>query len=183
MGLDIIEFVMAVEGTFGIDIPDADASRLETPRMLIDYLTVRLNVAPESGQPCLSQRAFYRSRAALAQRLGVDRRSLRRDSHLRAVLGKRSGEWKEIGRDLGSRTWPPLKSESSWFAGAGGVTTLGELAENLAVYDAGILRDPNAPWTKTEIEVIVRALIARELAVDMSQYTLDSYFVRDMGCG
>jgi acyl carrier protein len=38
MGLDIVEFVIAVEGSFGIDIPDKDAESLETPRLLIEYL-------------------------------------------------------------------------------------------------------------------------------------------------
>jgi acyl carrier protein len=31
MGLDIVEFVIAVEGALDIHIPDKDAERLETP--------------------------------------------------------------------------------------------------------------------------------------------------------
>lgn len=38
MGLDSVEFVMAIEEAFGLDVPDADAAQLLTPRMLIDYL-------------------------------------------------------------------------------------------------------------------------------------------------
>jgi acyl carrier protein len=92
MGLDIVEFVIAVEGSFGIDIPDKDAMALETPRLLIEYL----------------------------------------------------------GR-------------------------------HLATYDVAPMRDPNASWTRQEIETQIVNLIESELGVDMTKYTLDSRFVRDMG--
>jgi acyl carrier protein len=36
MGLDLVEFVMAVEERFDIEIPDEEASRLLTPRMVMD---------------------------------------------------------------------------------------------------------------------------------------------------
>lgn len=49
MGLDIVELVMQVESVFGIEIPDADASKLRTVGDLYDYL-VRA-VAPEVASP------------------------------------------------------------------------------------------------------------------------------------
>jgi acyl carrier protein len=92
MGLDIVEFVIAVEGSFGIDIPDKDAESLETPRLLIEYL----------------------------------------------------------GR-------------------------------HLATYGVAAMRDPNAAWTRQEIETRIVNLIESELGVDMTKHTLDSRFIRDMG--
>ena len=41
MGLDSVEFVMALEEAFGIYIPDVDAVGLATPRTVIDYLEKR----------------------------------------------------------------------------------------------------------------------------------------------
>lgn len=183
MGLDIIEFVMAVEGAFGIEIPDTDAVRLETPRLLIDYVARHVQLQPTNLRVCLSQRAFYRSRAAIARRFGVDRQSLRPDSRLKDLLGDRRGEWKALGDDVGASIWPRLRSDSRMFAALGGVSTLGDLADNLATYDVAALRGRSTSWTRQEIEGVVLGLIARELAVDMSKYTLDSRFIRDMGCG
>ena len=38
MGLDAVELVMAIEEEFGIDITDAEAEKLRTPRLLIDFI-------------------------------------------------------------------------------------------------------------------------------------------------
>ena len=76
MGLDIVELVMAVEAAFGVDIPDADAERLRTPRDVATYLRTRLPTATDSGS-CLTQQAFYRTRRAVASRFGRRRDALR----------------------------------------------------------------------------------------------------------
>ncbi len=36
MGLDTVELVMAFEEEFEVDIPDADAAHMLTPRLVID---------------------------------------------------------------------------------------------------------------------------------------------------
>jgi acyl carrier protein len=183
MGLDIVEFVIAVEGSFGVDIPDKDAETLLTPRLLADYIARRLDVTVGPDRTCLTQRAFYRSRRATAQRFGVDRRSLRPQTLLRDVLGSRNSEWKALRDDVGSSQWPRLKTDN-WFASQlGGVSTLGELAQHLATYDVAAMRNPNARWTREEIEAVILSLLETELGVDMSKHTFDSQFVRDMGLG
>ena len=181
MGLDIVEFVIAVEGALDINIPDKDAERLETPRMLIDYLCQRLAATERGEVNCLSQRAFYRARRATAERFGVERSSLRPETVLADVIGSRRSEWKALCADVGSTEWPRLKSDNWLTSGFGGVSTLGELAQHLGAYDVTAMRNPDAPWTQKEIQAVVLSLLERELGVDMSRYTLDSQFVRDMG--
>ena len=180
MGLDIVEFVIAVEGSFGIDIPNKDARTLETPRLLIDYIARRLNAAEGSTSACMTQRVFYRTRRATAQRFGLDRRSLRPETVLAYAMGPRGDEWKALGDDVGSKEWPRLKSDSWLKSSVGGVTTLGELARHLATYDVAAMQ-LNNQWTRQEIERVVLSLIETELGVDMGKYTPDSRFVRDMG--
>jgi acyl carrier protein len=46
MGLDAVELALAIEETFGIDLPDADTAKLTTPRKLIDHVCARVGAAP-----------------------------------------------------------------------------------------------------------------------------------------
>ena len=181
MGLDIVEYVVAVEGALAIDIPDKDAEGLETPRMLIDYLCQSLDATDHGEVNCLSQRAFYRARRATAERFGVERRSLRPETRFADVIGSRTSEWTALRTDIGSTEWPRLKSGNWLTSRLGGVSTLGELAQHLGAYDVAAMRNPDAPWTRKEVEGVVLSLLTRELGVDVSRYTLDSQFVRDMG--
>ncbi len=41
--LDTVELVMAMEEKFGIDIPDSDASKIQTVQDAIDYVESHLN--------------------------------------------------------------------------------------------------------------------------------------------
>jgi hypothetical protein len=76
MGLDLIEFVLAVEARFGVEIPDADAVHFRTTRTVIDYVTARVGAAT-TPCPCPSQQAFYRLRRALIDAVGVARGDVR----------------------------------------------------------------------------------------------------------
>ena len=48
MGLDTVEFIMAVEHTFDIDIPNADAERLRSPGDVVTYLATRVSLDRET---------------------------------------------------------------------------------------------------------------------------------------
>jgi acyl carrier protein len=50
MGLDAVELVMAVEETFGIAIPEADAAKMITPAMMIEYVQNAVASCPERSQ-------------------------------------------------------------------------------------------------------------------------------------
>ena len=48
MGLDTVEFVMAVERELELEIPDADAERIATPGQMVSYLTTRRTDLPRA---------------------------------------------------------------------------------------------------------------------------------------
>jgi hypothetical protein len=96
MGMDIVEFVMAVEDRFGLRIPNDVAATLTTPRV-INYI---YGVGPrQQGPQCVTQRCFYAVRRALSERLKLPRSVLRPKTSLRAVLPAQNADdiWAEIG--------------------------------------------------------------------------------------
>lgn len=66
VGLDGLEFLMAVEEAVQMAIPDDEAQRTPTPGDLVRYVLARLG-ARENPTGCLEQRAFYRLRRAIIQ--------------------------------------------------------------------------------------------------------------------
>lgn len=66
MGLDSVQLVMDLEEAFGIEIPDEDAARLETPRMVLDYVAARL---PPEAWP--RERIEFRVREVVRDSTGV----------------------------------------------------------------------------------------------------------------
>lgn len=182
MGLDLVELVLAIEGSFGIHIPDADAELLETPRLVVDYLSAHLSAMPAAhSPPCLTQRAFYSVRAAAARRFGGDARATRPGTALLDVVGRRASEWSALGEDVRATRWPRLKGTGWRSALSTGATTFGDLASHLAVFDAAAVRGREIPWSRREIERLVTTIIEVELGVNMARFSLDSRFVRDMG--
>ena len=181
MGLDIVEFILAVEAAFGMDIADADAATIATPCDLIAYLRARLPVAEEA--PCLTQQAFYQVRDRLVSQTGVSRAGARPSTSLEALLPgvtRRQG-WRAWGHTLGAEHWGPLPG-TRWFdcLSRAETPTLGAVARHLAVWAPAAVKRSHG-WTDREIERCVIALIEAELGVDMTRYSLNAAFVRDMG--
>ena len=83
MGLDGVELVMAVEDAFDIQIDDAQAATLVTPRLLIDYVLGK--VATATTTVCLTHRSFNLLRKSLLHQ-GVWKRSEIRPTTKLAVL-------------------------------------------------------------------------------------------------
>jgi acyl carrier protein len=108
MGLDIVEFVMGVEERFGIEIPDDEAQRLTTPRLLVDYIMTRVKAGQDRG--CLTQREFHRLRRALIARHWGTRRDVKPDTLLEAIVPRRDRRtlWQQLGEELQSARWPQL---------------------------------------------------------------------------
>jgi hypothetical protein len=113
MGLDIVEFVMNVEEAFGIRIPDRDAEKITTPRMLINYLQAKVGERPPAAA-CLTQHTFYKIHRALTKRLRRTRHSIRPATPLASLIPRpdRPGIWKKLDRDVNLWGWPALQLPS-----------------------------------------------------------------------
>ena len=168
MGLDIVEFVMAVEETFDIRIPDRDAEQIRTPRMLIEYIAVRVPPSPTGRWGCGTQRAFYAIRRALGKR---------HDLRPGDVLPREA--WAYIGTGLKYRRWAGL--DGMW--GRLGLVSVpvnaGAGARELVARAPHTFRDPGEGWAGGDVEATVRDLVREYLP--SNGLDLDERFVEDMG--
>jgi hypothetical protein len=178
MGLDLLEFTLALEATCGIAIPDAAAERLKTPKDVVDYLQDRLPSADTAT--CLSRRAFYTVRAATAQVTGHRPEMLTPSTPWSAVLPAERPKraWKLIGQTGRLGAWPGWPW---WRSHSPATGTLGQTAATLSQEPAAGLRRPGEGWTRAEIETHVRLLMADELGITAFEWHHE--FVRDLGCG
>jgi hypothetical protein len=181
MGLDIIEFVLGLEEAFGLRIPDAVAVNITTPRILIDYLHGQL--APSSESRCLSQRAFYRIRQGLVNRVGLPRASLRPDSELLALLPVSDAQevWAGIGESLGYTRWPRARG-NGWLASvflSSRPRTLGEAAKQVAAVSPTSLKPAGEGWSWGEVAAVIDWHLRQNLGIQ--EYSLDDRFVEDLG--
>ncbi len=185
MGLDLIEYVMAVEDAFGIAIPDEDAARLETAGQMVDYLCGRLGEASEG--PPLIQSAFYRLRAAVAAELGIPPRRVLPQTDLGSLTDRSEREiWAAVGRRLGVE--PKVLSHAPQW---GWVVNLrkapsrsfGAIAERLAMLRPAAVRPPSTPWTRRQVTEVVLRLLSHQNATVLSEADLGRRFVRDLGMG
>ncbi len=178
MGLDLLEFTLAVEDSFGLSIPDADLAQIDTPRRVIDYLVDRLPGA--SRDLCLEQRAFYRLREGVARAFDVSRERVQRETLWEELLGAtdKRRRWNLLQRAVAMPTWPRLPP---WGTFSGNARTVGATARYLAAYAPSALKPMSEGWTRSEIARVVTALMGYELLV--MEFTEDSRFVADLGCG
>jgi len=108
MGLDIVEFVMAVEEKFGISISDEEATKTLTVGDLKRLVRAKLEVADTAG--CLTQRAFHLSRKNATAEFGVLRSNLRPETALETVVPQstRRKSWQNFQLALGVADLPEL---------------------------------------------------------------------------
>jgi hypothetical protein len=182
MGLDVVEFVMAVEDAFGLAVPDAEAERLTTPGRLIDYLAGRLPPGGAEAGACLSQRAFYKLRRATCVGLSVDRQAVLPGTHLAAFFAGEEGEraWQDAQIELGAAHWPRLGRRPLFDrALAPHLDTFGEAADFLATRCPVAVQEDGPGWTRVQVADAVRRLMRDELAIE--EYTEASEWGRDLG--
>lgn len=84
MGLDMVDMVLRIEETFGIVIPDTEASQIVAIGDLHQSILQRLH--ENRSSKCLTARAFYRLRQGLVSETGVDRSAVRPDAPLNEVV-------------------------------------------------------------------------------------------------
>jgi hypothetical protein len=184
VGLDIVEFIMEIQETFGINISDPHAQQLNTPRRCIDYVCA--HVPHSSDDFCMSQRAFYQLRRVLMQKTNLPRSCFQPNTNVMGVLPEegRDETWSTIGTALGAnkRWWPELPvwrwfPRQVWFP-----RNLRALVKLLVVhYPPAVFATEPVPGTRAHITRMIYALIRDNFAVDMSQYSDDARFTEDMG--
>ena len=176
MGLDIVELVMGFEEEFGVEIPDEAASRMETPRQVLDYLMVRLPTVPSAG--CETQRTFYRLRQAfryvlsdapeMSARTRLEELSpVKAWPHVWAVARVAAGGWE----------WPSDVPRRATFRA--GLSTLRELTYYVALHAQKSEDRESVPLTRDRIELGIRRVIWEQ--VELLDFRMGDGFVRDMG--
>jgi len=108
MGLDGVEIVMKAEEAFGIQIEDAEAEAMRTPRDLIEC--VMKKIEPAETNVCLTQRAFNRIRSLLVKREGFERKRIRPDMRMNDLLNPKSRQQflQQVLADTGLMMVPEL---------------------------------------------------------------------------
>ncbi len=183
MGLDLVEFVIAIEDAFELPIPDADIEPLTTPASLIEYLAGRLSVA-ESGPP-LVQVAFYRVRRAVAAEVGLPDRGIGTETTLSSLAPSRSP--RELSHALAARLNVSPRDLTSWDPpnvlsrlGISDSPRLGAVAERLATRRPTALLAPPRTWTRAQITDTVLRILEQETGISRARIGLGDDFVRDL---
>jgi hypothetical protein len=175
MGLDAVEFVIAVEDGFGIAIPNVVAEQLLTPRAVAEYVQSRLPAGDDMR--CHSQLAFYTLRAAITRAYEIPRASITPDTVWRELLPGPgfTRKWKHLGRVVGATDWPGVT-----FFGYAFVRnrTVGETAEYLATRVPALIKGRGATWTRSEIDTVIAALMRDDLGI--ASFGWDDRFVEEL---
>jgi hypothetical protein len=106
MGMDAVELILRTEDEFSISISDDEAASAFTVGGLYDLILSKLDTSPG----CLTSKAFYLTRRALVESLGVPRRSIRPGTRLSPILPDelRRAQWQQIRNQIGL-AMPPLR--------------------------------------------------------------------------
>jgi acyl carrier protein len=186
MGLGMVESFMAVEESFGLEISGDDASKLTTPRLLIDYLADRL--PPPTAGYCLTQRAFYVLRGALARHANLSVRSIHPSTSVRDVIPEpeRETTWKSLQKEVGAKRWPRLTKGGwmeKWFVSSDKMHLLSDVAKYLARHSTSALasRDAAQGWTRNQIARVIHRLVQENFGLSRQEYTEDSRWIEDIG--
>ena len=103
MGLDIVEFFMAVEDEFGITINDSEAEYINTPKQMALYVMSCLKIE-ECTPPafCASQSQFYRLRSILMREFSLSRQKVRLETPIGEIFqdGNSKKEWNKLDKAL-----------------------------------------------------------------------------------
>jgi hypothetical protein len=185
MGLDIVEYVMAVEEAFEIDIPHSDAVNLETPAKLIDYLCARLCTAADG--PALVQTAFYWLRRAVADELAIARNRIRPDSTIGELTDRPENDvWKAVALrleiDPKVLTHAPAERWLARLVRAPG-RTIGALASQIAMMHPSAVKREREGWTRAQVTEVALRLVEHETGVSVGPGQFHLTFVRDLGMG
>lgn len=181
MGLDMVEFVMDVEETFELAIPDPVAQTISTPRKLIDYLHSQLPHTNESH--CLSQRAFYAVRCAISRELGPIHPRLRPTTEIASILPTEgaSAVWERVGANLNDSHWSKFRGNRCWESVFfhRRPRTVGDAARRIATLWPMLCKSDGEGWSWDDVRIVVDGLMREHLGI--TEYKLDDCFINDLG--
>src|SRR5262245_28224570 len=182
MGLDIVEYVMAVEDAFEVALPD---DRLDTVRSPRDFAALVAECVPaaDSG-PCLSQRAFYRLRWAMLNRADLPRGAIKPELVLVDMLpAERPTElWAAICGELQLPKPLTLRGRHGVLAFLGmRPTTFGNAVGELVMRYPRRLLKAGEGWTASQIHAVLAQLLDREQGISPGSYSVDASYVHDLG--
>ena len=138
MGLDAIELILRVEDTFQIHIENGEAERARTVGDLYNLVISKLQ--GRDSERCLTSVAFYRTRRAIVDALGIDRRVIKPATPLDVILpaNSRRVKWRRIQKEMTLRL-PDLR-HPGWIV-------LGLLFVAVALaFSAGIVGQIRGAW-------------------------------------
>ncbi len=175
MGLDVVEFVMAIEDAFGISIPDEEAQELTTPGELVGYLERRVPRATEAR--CPEQQAFHVLRRAALLTLGHPRKAFTPRTRWDALFpeGKRRSRWRLLELVAGREGWPRLTLRGML---PKEVSTIGATARWMTTHTPWPKRR-GASWSRPEIQTLVRRLMYEQMRI--TEFRWDQRFAQDLG--
>ena len=176
MGLDFVEFIMAVEEAFQIAISDKDAGRMTTPASVVTHILGRVGGADTLA--CLGQRAFYKVRLAAIRVFAQPRSAIKPDTHWDSILpgGQRRRNWRILHQATGTPWWPSLTLLGSF---PQEVTTVGGTARRLAAQIPAVFKQPQEGWSQRSIENTIKSLMLENLGI--KEFRWDQEFVKDLG--
>ena len=185
MGLDIVEYVLAIEEAFEIDIPDADAFYLRTPADVISYVRARLRESTDG--PPLVQTAFYWLRRALADELAISRTLIHPASTISELTSRPEQDvWRAVAVRLKVNpkflTHAPVATWLAKLVRAPG-RTVGNLATQLAMVHPSAFKREAEGWTRAQITEVVLRLLEYETGLTVVADQLNGSFVHDFGMG
>jgi hypothetical protein len=181
MGLDMVEFVMDVEESFKLSIPDSVAQTINTPRKLIDYLHSQLPHTNETH--CLSQRAFYAVRCAIGREIGTIHPRVGPATEIASILPPEnaSAVWEQIGANLNVPEWSKFRGNRLWESVFfhQRPRTVGDVASQIATRWPTLCKSDGEGWSWDEVRIAVDGLMREQLGI--REYKLDDCFINDLG--
>lgn len=179
MGLDLVELVIRVEDTFGIQIPDRVAGEIDTPGKVRDFILTQVEVSP-APLPCMSQKAFHSLRREFTRHVPLSRSQFQVDSSLDQIVPeeRRDEVWKSIGSSLGVRRWPAM-DRPAWFGFmTPRVRRVREMIDYLVTNEPLMVKGNEVAWSRAQVWDVLNRLIVDETGV--TNFSADSRFVEDM---
>ena len=179
MGLDLVELVIRVEETFGVQIPDKVATELDTPGKVTDYILSQVEGSQEPLS-CLSQKAFYSLRREFIRQLSLPRRQFVVDAALNEILPEehRDEIWKNVGSSVGVKKWPTL-SHRVWLGFfTPKVESVRELVDYFVTNEPLIVKGNETAWSREQVWDVLERVIRDETSV--TDFSENSRFVEDM---